>query len=73
MIYHCSSIYDRPYYQGTTLAYQVVTYPDVLRASSWSSSSIDKLLGMGSRRLLRKTSDPREAFRIVPYRGERIP
>lgn len=27
MIYHCSSVYYRPYYQGTTLVYQVVTYP----------------------------------------------
>jgi hypothetical protein len=27
VIYHCSSIYYRPYYQGTTLVYQVVTYP----------------------------------------------
>jgi outer membrane usher protein FimD/PapC len=27
MIYNCSSVYYRPYYQGTTLVYQVVTYP----------------------------------------------
>ena len=27
VIYHCSSIYYRPFYQGTTLVYQVVTYP----------------------------------------------
>jgi hypothetical protein len=26
-IYHCSSVYYRPYYQGTQLVYQVVTYP----------------------------------------------
>ena len=25
--YHCSNIYYRPYYQGTSLVYQVVTYP----------------------------------------------
>lgn len=27
MIYNCSSVYYRPYYQGSTLVYQVVTYP----------------------------------------------
>ena len=27
MVYNCSSVYYRPYYQGTTLVYQVVTYP----------------------------------------------
>lgn len=27
MIYHCSNLYYRPYYQGTQLVYQVVTYP----------------------------------------------
>jgi hypothetical protein len=27
VIYNCNSIYYRPYYQGTTLVYQVVTYP----------------------------------------------
>jgi outer membrane usher protein FimD/PapC len=27
MIYNCSNIYYRPYYQGTQLVYQVVTYP----------------------------------------------
>jgi outer membrane usher protein FimD/PapC len=27
MIYNCSNIYYHPYYQGTTLVYQVVTYP----------------------------------------------
>jgi hypothetical protein len=27
VIYHCSSAYYRPYYQGTQLVYQVVTYP----------------------------------------------
>ena len=27
VIYHCSSVYYRPYYQGTQLVYQVVTYP----------------------------------------------
>lgn len=27
VIYHCSSVYYRPYCQGTTLVYQVVTYP----------------------------------------------
>jgi len=26
-IYNCSNVYYRPYYQGTTLVYQVVTYP----------------------------------------------
>lgn len=26
-IYNCNSIYYRPYYQGSTLVYQVVTYP----------------------------------------------
>jgi hypothetical protein len=26
-IYHCGSIYYRPYYQGSSLVYQVVTYP----------------------------------------------
>ncbi len=25
--YNCSNVYYRPYYQGTTLVYQVVTYP----------------------------------------------
>ncbi len=27
VIYNCSNVYYRPYYQGTTLVYQVVTYP----------------------------------------------
>jgi hypothetical protein len=27
VIYNCNNIYYRPYYQGTTLVYQVVTYP----------------------------------------------
>jgi hypothetical protein len=27
VLYNCSSIYYRPYYQGTSLVYQVVTYP----------------------------------------------
>jgi len=27
MIYNCNSVYYHPYYQGTTLMYQVVTYP----------------------------------------------
>jgi hypothetical protein len=27
VIYQCSNIYYRPYYQGSTLVYQVVTYP----------------------------------------------
>jgi hypothetical protein len=27
VLYNCSNIYYRPYYQGTTLVYQVVTYP----------------------------------------------
>ena len=27
VIYNCSNIYYRPYYQGTSLVYQVVTYP----------------------------------------------
>jgi hypothetical protein len=27
VIYHCSNAYYRPYYQGTQLVYQVVTYP----------------------------------------------
>jgi hypothetical protein len=27
MVYNCSNVYYRPYYQGTTLVYQVVTYP----------------------------------------------
>jgi outer membrane usher protein FimD/PapC len=27
VIYHCSSAYYRPYYQGTQLVYQVMTYP----------------------------------------------
>jgi hypothetical protein len=27
LVYNCSSIYYRPYYQGTTLVYQVVSYP----------------------------------------------
>lgn len=27
MIYNCTNVYYRPYYQGTTLVYQVVTYP----------------------------------------------
>jgi hypothetical protein len=27
VIYHCSNVYYRPYYQGTQLVYQVVTYP----------------------------------------------
>jgi hypothetical protein len=27
VIYHCSNVYYRPYYQGTTLVYRVVTYP----------------------------------------------
>lgn len=27
MIYQCSNVYYRPYYQGTQLVYQVVTYP----------------------------------------------
>lgn len=26
-IYNCNNVYYRPYYQGTTLVYQVVTYP----------------------------------------------
>ena len=26
-IYHCNSVYYRPFYQGTTLVYSVVTYP----------------------------------------------
>jgi hypothetical protein len=26
-IYNCSNVYYRPYYQGTSLVYQVVTYP----------------------------------------------
>jgi len=27
VMYNCSNVYYRPYYQGTTLVYQVVTYP----------------------------------------------
>lgn len=27
VVYNCSNVYYRPYYQGTTLVYQVVTYP----------------------------------------------
>jgi len=27
VIYHCSNVYYRPYYQGSSLVYQVVTYP----------------------------------------------
>ena len=27
VVYHCSNVYYRPYYQGSTLVYQVVTYP----------------------------------------------
>jgi len=27
VIYQCSNVYYRPYYQGTQLVYQVVTYP----------------------------------------------
>ena len=27
VVYSCSNVYYRPYYQGTTLVYQVVTYP----------------------------------------------
>jgi hypothetical protein len=27
VVYNCNSVYYRPYYQGTTLVYQVVTYP----------------------------------------------
>jgi hypothetical protein len=27
MIYNCSNVYYRPYYQGAQLVYQVVTYP----------------------------------------------
>jgi hypothetical protein len=27
MIYNCSNVYYRPYYQGSQLVYQVVTYP----------------------------------------------
>jgi hypothetical protein len=27
MIYQCNNVYYRPYYQGTALVYQVVTYP----------------------------------------------
>ncbi|PYY13366.1 MAG: hypothetical protein DMG61_13555 [Acidobacteria bacterium] len=27
MIYQCSNVYYRPYYQGTQVVYQVVTYP----------------------------------------------
>jgi len=27
VIYQCSSVYYRPYYQGSSLVYQVVTYP----------------------------------------------
>jgi hypothetical protein len=27
VLYQCSNIYYRPYYQGTTLVYQVATYP----------------------------------------------
>jgi len=27
VIYNCNSVYYRPYYQGTSLVYQVVTYP----------------------------------------------
>jgi hypothetical protein len=27
VVYHCNSVYYRPYYQGTTLVYRVVTYP----------------------------------------------
>jgi outer membrane usher protein FimD/PapC len=27
VIYNCSNVYYRPYYQGTQLVYQVVTYP----------------------------------------------
>jgi hypothetical protein len=27
VVYNCNSVYYQPYYQGTTLVYQVVTYP----------------------------------------------
>jgi hypothetical protein len=27
IIYGCNNVYYRPYYQGTSLVYQVVTYP----------------------------------------------
>ena len=27
MVYQCSNVYYRPYYQGASLVYQVVTYP----------------------------------------------
>ena len=27
VVYNCSNVYYRPYYQGTSLVYQVVTYP----------------------------------------------
>ena len=27
VVYQCSNVYYRPYYQGSTLVYQVVTYP----------------------------------------------
>jgi len=27
VIYHCSNVYYRPFYQGSSLVYQVVTYP----------------------------------------------
>lgn len=27
VVYNCSHVYYHPYYQGTTLVYQVVTYP----------------------------------------------
>jgi hypothetical protein len=27
VMYNCSNVYYRPFYQGTTLVYQVVTYP----------------------------------------------
>jgi len=27
VVYQCSNVYYRPYYQGTSLVYQVVTYP----------------------------------------------
>jgi hypothetical protein len=34
MIYNCSSAYYHPYYQGTPLVYQVVTYPSLLGTHS---------------------------------------
>jgi hypothetical protein len=27
VIYSCDNVYYRPFYQGTSLVYQVVTYP----------------------------------------------